>query len=104
MCIRDSLHEAARPLVSLHQLRELGLPHRPPGNVRDVDEALREIAPEERAGGSVRQRRVKAPHALEPRLESGLALAASRVPGLEVVEDGAELDERMDGGVLERHE
>ena len=98
------LHEVARLVVGLHELRELGLPHRPPGNVRDVDEALREIAPDERAVGRVRQRRVEAPHALEPRLESGLALAAPRVPGLEVVEDGADLHERVDGGVLERHE
>ena len=98
------LHEVARLVLGLHELRELGLSHRPPGHVRDVDEPPGEIAPDERAVGRVRQRRVQAPDALEPRLESGLALAASRVPRLEVVQDGAELDERMDRGILERHE
>ena len=62
-----------RPRV---KLRELGLPHRPPRDVRERRELRARSLPDRGAVARVRERRVEAAQPLEPRLERGLALAA----------------------------
>jgi len=83
------------------EVGELRLSGGPPGDVAEALQPCLEILPQGFPLGRSREGCVQQSEPLQPGLEGALPALVRCVPDLEIVEDGADFEKRVDGGIVE---